>query len=109
MLIENNPIERMLSESTEFRYRNGEKCNFNDFVAAFKLAYPKIRPPKHTDVSFTKLGLTIAKERKCKDCEKDFQKECCPHHDVNNVTTTYVILNLKQVGSRFCGTGFDSP
>ena len=92
----------MLSESTEFRYRGGAQCNFNTFVVAYKNACPKQPVPKLTDVSFIKLGYSIDKIKKCKDCNVIFNKskKCCEHHHKNNVTTTHVIRNLLHIDSR---------
>ena len=101
ILMENNPIYRMISEHKNFRIRKGAKFPFEEFVYHFNEHFKgqpnRPKKPKTTDVMFTKMGLSVGKDTVCKDCMRPFSilKRCCATHAPNNKTTNYYINDLR--------------
>tara|TARA_Y100000389_G_scaffold125559_2_gene122949 strand:+ start:15674 stop:17923 length:2250 start_codon:yes stop_codon:yes gene_type:complete len=106
VLMDNNYIFRMISQSKNFRIRKGHRYPFEDFVIQFNEHYRgqpnRPKKPKVTDVMFSKMGLNIEKETVCKDCGKPFtQTKCCEKHSKNNKTTKYYISDLYYQENKF--------
>lgn len=100
ILIENNPIYRMISQSDSLVYRKGSKYSFVDFLEEYNAFYAsqhrKPKKPKSTDVIFTKMNTPIKKECICKGCRKKFdpKKVCCPDYSTKNKISCYYVMNL---------------
>jgi hypothetical protein len=102
ILMENNPIYRMISQSENLLYQKDKLYPFDDFLELYTIYFStrgkKSVKPKVTDVIFTKLGHTVIKKALCKSCRKIYNnsstKKCCENAADTNKYCTYFIDNM---------------
>lgn len=106
ILVENNPIFKMINQSDTLIYKKDALYSFSEFLDEFNSFYAtqprKPKKPKTTDVIFTKLDHRIVKKLTCKGCGKpfDYNNACCENYSKANKTSTYYLKNLTSKNAR---------
>ena len=102
ILMENNPIYRMISQTENLIFKKGCVYPFEDFLEQYTLYYStrgkKLSKPKVTDVIFSKLNHPVVKKALCKSCRNVYKNKihdkCCDSASETNKYSTYYIENM---------------
>jgi hypothetical protein len=103
ILMENNAIYRMISQSENLMFKKGKLYPFEDFLEQYTMYYStrggkKAIKPKVTDVIFSKLNNPVIKKSLCKSCRNVFKnnlhEKCCEDSSDTNKFSTYFIENM---------------
>ena len=100
-LLENNYLYSFISNCDELIMNSSSRMDFESFqqiyVEYFKQKGQRVKRLKTSDVMFSKIGLNVIKEKKCKSCGKihSLSNKCCNGWSKTNKSIKYFIDGLE--------------